>query len=249
MSSTEPQTIYEKYPSLKQFKDANYTEWNDGREESLLVYIKGHPDFASMHHNPSKLLQAIDGFAYQQEFLINIGSNKGRIVSDLVAERKPKVLVELGGYIGYSAILFADQMRRNAATDSPPHLWSLEFEPRFAAIATELINIAGLSDIVTVVTGPAEESLRGFKTDGRLDHIDFLFLDHVETLYTQDLKVCEELGLLKSGGIVVADNVVRPGAPEYRDYVRGHPGLKSWGIKGLIMPGEFEDELEVSEVL
>jgi catechol O-methyltransferase len=44
--------------------------------------------------------------------------------------------------------------------------------------------------------------------------------------------VCEELGLLKKGDVIVADNVVRPGAPEYRELVRGH----------------LEDELEISYV-
>lgn len=67
-----------------------------------------------------------------------------------------------------------------------------------------------------------------------------LFLDHVEDLYVADFKVCEELGLLKEGALVVGDNVVRPGAPEYRKYVREHPGLSSKGVRGLIQPGDFE---------
>ncbi|KAF2477882.1 S-adenosyl-L-methionine-dependent methyltransferase [Lindgomyces ingoldianus] len=249
MSTTMPEEIFEKYPSLKKFKDEGYSEWKGGRERALLAYIKQHSEFAQMHDSPSKVLKAMDDFASQEDFLINIGSDKGRIVADLLTENKPKVLVELGGYVGYSAILFADQMRRSAGTDRPPRLWSLEFEPEFAAIAKELIAIAGLTEVVTVVTGPADESLRNLKADGELEHIDFLFIDHVEDLYEQDLKVCEELGLLKTGSVVVADNVVRPGAPKYREYVRGHPGLRSWGVRGLIMPGELEDELEVSEML
>ncbi len=48
--------------------------------------------------------------------------------------------------------------------------------------------------------------------------------------------------------MIVADNVVRPGAPEYRELVRRHPGLKSDGVRGLIQPGDLEDELEVSYV-
>ena len=33
---------------------------------------------------------------------MNVGDDKGRIVTDLIADRKPEVMVELGGYIGYS---------------------------------------------------------------------------------------------------------------------------------------------------
>ena len=209
--------------------------------------MKSHPSFPTLQNNPQKLLEVIDTFAYQHDFLINIGEHKGRILAALIAERKPRTVVECGGYVGYSTILFGAQLLRNSADADDavgrPHIWSLEASPRFAAIATELVGLAGLSEIVTVVTGPAAESLRGLKQEKKVEGVDFLFLDHVEGLYVSDLKVCEELGLLREGGVVVADNVLVPGAPEYREYVRGHEGFKSWGVKGLIMPGEIEVSL------
>ena len=113
-------------------------------------------------------------------------------------------------------------------------------DPKCAGIARELIELAGCSDIVTVVEGAAEESLRKMKADGTLTQLDMVFLDHVEDLYVADFKVCEELGLLKEGVVIVADNVVRPGAPEYRKFVREHPRLTSTGVRGLIQPGNFE---------
>ena len=193
-----------------------------------------------MRGNPTQILRAIDEFANQQDFLINIGSDKGRIVTDIIAEEKPRIFVKLGCYLGYSAILFADQMRRSRPGEHV-QFWSLEFEARFAKIAEELIALAGLDGVVTVVVDPADESLRKLKADGILDHIDFLFLDHVEDLYERELKVAmDELKLLRPGACAVADNVVRPGAPKYREYVRNHEGLRSWGVKGLILPGEFE---------
>ena len=33
---------------------------------------------------------------------MNVGDDKGKIVADLIAEQKPEVMVELGGYVGYS---------------------------------------------------------------------------------------------------------------------------------------------------
>lgn len=112
--------------------------------------------------------------------------------------------------------------------------------PEFAAIATRLIDLTGLSDVVTVVVGSAEESLRKLKKEGKLTGLDLLFLDHVENLYVSDSKVCEEIGLLKIGAVIMADNVVRPGAPEYRELVRSNPGLRSAGVRGLIQPGDLE---------
>lgn len=162
-----------------------------------------------MRGNPTRILDAMDDFATQQDFLINIGSDKGRIVTELIAQQKPKVLVELGGYLGYSAILFASEMRKQRPGDEALHVWSLEFDENFAKIASELIETAGLQDVVKVVKGSADDSLRRLKREGMLDHIDFLFLDHVEDLYEQDLKVAmDELQLLPSGSVLVADNVV-----------------------------------------
>jgi len=94
---------------------------------------------------------------------------------------------------------------------------------------------------VSVVVGSADESLRKLKADSKLSSIDFLFLDHVEDLCEQDFKVAvDELKLLKTGAVIVADNVKVPGAPEYRKYVRSREDLRSEAVKGLIMPGELE---------
>jgi len=223
---------------------------HDGRETRVLEYVYAHPGLSQMRGSPAQVLAAIDEFAAEQDFLINVGEDKGGIVAGLIAREKPKVFVELGGYVGYSAILFGDAMRKAGGGGGGGDLryWSLEFNPVFAAVAMALVDLAGLGDVVKVVVGPADESLRRLHAEGQLQTVDVLFLDHVEDLYESDLKVCESLGLLKPGALVVADNVVRPGAPEYRKYVRSHPGLDSHGVRGLIMPGAFEDELEVSRV-
>jgi catechol O-methyltransferase len=195
------------------------------------------------------MLQAIDEFSSTHDFLISIGAHKANILSSLISKEEPKTVVELGGYLGYSAILFADVMRRSNPSAQGLKVWSLEMNAEFASIAEKLIDIAGLSDIVTVVVGSAEESLRKLKNEERLVKADMVFLDHAEELYVADFKVCEELGLLREGTLVVADNVVRPGAPDYRALVRGHPGLKSKGVRGLIQPGDLEVCLSLIEIV
>ena len=49
--------------------------------------------------------------------------------------------------------------------------------------------------------------------------LDLLFLDHAKEAYAPDLAMLERAGLVRSGAIVVADNVVFPGAPGYLEYV------------------------------
>ena len=194
-----------------------------------------------MRGNPVKILNAMDDFAREQDFLISIGPHKAGVLGEFIAAEKPRVAAEFGGYVGYSAIWFAEQMRKAAGADaSQLRVWSLEFDPLFAAISMSFIELAGLSDIAKVIVGKADESLTRLTKEDKVDHIDFLFLDHDESLYMQGLKAVEALGLLKPGMVIAADNAVRPGAPDYVKYVRAHPKLDSKGVRGLIVPGDRE---------
>ncbi|KAI9805178.1 MAG: Copper amine oxidase [Sarcosagium campestre] len=189
--------------------------FDDGREIALLHSIYSHPSLPDIRGSPSAVLAAIDDYA-KTKFLMNVGSEKGKIVVDLISEVKPQVMVELGGYVGYSAIKFGDAVRKAGGK----RYYSLERNPEFAAVVASLVDLAGLSDIVKVVVGSSAESIRRLHADGSLKHIDLLFLDHFKPAYKTDLKLCEQLGLISPGSVLAADNVIKPGNPPYLGYVR-----------------------------
>lgn len=85
---------------------------------------------------------------------------------------------------------------------------------------SSLIDLAGLSDIVKVIIGPSDNSLRRLHKDKRINQIDLMFLDHYKPAYLYDLKLCEELQLVQVGTVLAADNVIKPGNPPYLEYVR-----------------------------
>lgn len=147
---------------------------------------------------------------------MNVGDDKGKIVRDLIAEVKPQTMVELGGYVGYSALLFGDAVKRSGGK----RYYSLERNPEFAAVIMSLVDLAGLSDVVKVIVGPSAESIKRLHAEGVLNHIDLMFLDHYKPAYTTDLKLCEHLKLIKPGSVLAADNVIKPGNPPYLEYVR-----------------------------
>ncbi|KAK6606383.1 catechol o-methyltransferase [Botrytis cinerea] len=223
-------------------------ESHDGREAQLLAYILSHNPT-----HPLDVLSTIDEFSLREDFLISVGPNKADILRDLIMREKPRMLVELGGYLGYSAVLFADAMVKAHGGDEGLKIYSLELDPICAAIARQIAQIAGLDHIIEVVEGTAASSITNLVKENKITSVVFLFLDHVEDLYEQDFKVVEALSVLKKGAVVVADNVIRPGAPEYREFIRGdmkkEQGWESRGVKGLIWPGNFEDELEVSKLV
>lgn len=60
-------------------------------------------------------------------------------VSAEVKKRAPKVAVELGGYCGYSAVRIGRLLPEGS------RFISMEINPLFAAIATKIVELAGLS--------------------------------------------------------------------------------------------------------
>ena len=147
---------------------------------------------------------------------MNVGENKGKIVTDLIADVRPETMVELGGYVGYSALLFGDAVRKAGGK----RYLSLERNPEFAAIVMSFVDLAGLSDVVKVIVGKSGDSLARLHANGTLERIDLMFLDHFKPAYLADLKLCESLGLVAPGSVLAADNVIKPGNPPYLEYVR-----------------------------
>lgn len=122
----------------------------------------------------------------------------------------------MGGYVGYSTLLFANAVRKAGGS----HYYSLERNPEFAAVITSLLDLSGLSSIARVIVGPSDAGLARLHKNGTISKIDLMFLDHYKPAYTTDLKLCERLGLVGPGSVLAADNVIKPGNPPYLAYVR-----------------------------
>lgn len=194
---------------------------NDGREQELLKFIQTHPKYPEMKGSPEAVLAAIDEFGCTKDFLMNVGQEKGSVVTRLIAEEQPKTFLEIGGYVGFSAILFGSQLRSSGG-----HRYlSLELNPAFAAVARELIALAGLDQTVSIIEGPCRESLRKLQQEG-VGAFDVVFIDHAKVLYLNELKLCEGLGFIRPGTTVMADDMVRQGNAAYSAYVREPPAVK-----------------------
>ncbi len=77
--------------------------FDDGREVELLHFVYGKPDLEQIRGSPSKVLQAIDDFGRTKKYLMNVGEDKGKIVTDLIAEVKPQTMVALPNVVSLSA--------------------------------------------------------------------------------------------------------------------------------------------------
>lgn len=194
-------------------------QWGDGREAALADYVVNNAHKGDL----DDVLSTIDTFAYDKSFLISIGDEKGELLEAAIQRSNPKLCLELGTYVGYSAL-------RIARAAPSAKVFSVEFSEANAELARRVWAHAGVDNQVSCVVGTIGDGGRtldtlannGFTT-GRLD---FLFLDHDNSAYLADLLSIIERGWLHPGSIVVADNVLVPGAPKYRKYMREQQGKR-----------------------
>lgn len=181
-------------------------------------------ELEALRGHPEAVLKAIDDYSESHERFMNIGPIKGSLIVEKIRALEPDILIELGGYVGYLAILFGNEILKFPDA----RYFSFEANEDFAAISRQLVDLAGLSSVVEIIVGKGARSLPAFserltKEKGSYVSIDFVFIDHWKDLYVPDLRVLESLNLLAPGTLLAADNIYRPGAPGYVEYVQSSP--------------------------
>jgi catechol O-methyltransferase len=178
---------------------------------------------------------------------MNVGDVKGKILDAEFDAVAPKRVVELGAYCGYSAVRMAARMARGGTGSDAPRLVSIELNPAYAAVARAVIAHAGLSEIATVVVGTAAEVLPGLcAAHFGGARADFVFFDHWKDAYAPDARVLLEHSVLRDGGVLLADNVIYPGAPEFLELVRAEPRFECRHIRSMLeYSNDQEDGVEV----
>lgn len=219
----------------------------DGREQRVADYVveRARPG------DVDDAIRLIDDFGWHKSLLINLGDKKGPILDKAVRDARPKLVLELGAYVGYSAL------RMSRCLPPGGRVCSVEFNAANAGLARRIVAHAGAADRVSFIVGTLGD---GGATLDRLarDHgfdkgaLDFVFIDHDKAVYLSDLKLILERAWLHRGSVVVADNVKVPGAPEYRAYMQSEEG-KLWRTVEHTGPVEYQsivqDLMLVSEYL
>ncbi|XP_027780021.1 catechol O-methyltransferase isoform X1 [Marmota flaviventris] len=182
----------------------------DTKEQRILRHVQQN----AKPGDPQSVLEAIDTYCTQKEWAMNVGDRKGQIVDAVIQEHSPSLVLELGAYCGYSAVRMARLLPTGA------RLLTMEMNPDFAAITQQMVDFAGLQDKVTVLVGASQDLIPQLKKKYDVDTLDMVFLDHWKDRYLPDTLLLEECGLLRKGTVLLADNVIIPGTPEYLAYVR-----------------------------
>ncbi|HSK17151.1 MAG TPA: O-methyltransferase [Gaiellaceae bacterium] len=135
------------------------------------------------------------------------GTIEGRLLEFLVFALRPRRVLEVGTYSGYSAISMASAL--------PPggHIDTCEVEEAHAEIARRYLDEAGFADRVTVHLGPALETIARLEGE-----FDLVFVDADKPNYPSYYDAL--LPRLARDGLMALDNTLWSGrvlAPEEDD--------------------------------
>lgn len=129
-----------------------------------------------------------------------------QLIKVLLKNNKPKMILEVGTAIGYSALIMAE------STASDTKITTIERNENMIALARENISNSPFKDKIKILQGDAEEILPHLS-----DSYDFIFIDAAKGQYLEFFNYCR--GFLKPGGMIVSDNVLYKGMVATDDLV------------------------------
>ncbi|RKP12957.1 S-adenosyl-L-methionine-dependent methyltransferase [Piptocephalis cylindrospora] len=181
--------------------------------------------------DPKALLKAVDNLSKEDINVIHVGDIKGQLIDEAIQPLKPKIIVEMGTYIGYSAIRLASEALK---MEQDVQIHTYDVNAQMVEIAQKMVNKAGLDSVIHIHHGRFHDLAPELQAIlGSENPVDLFLLDHWKPSYVPDTQRLMELGLLRRGSLLIADNCLIPGAPEFVDYIQKAPEWNSKMVKTL----------------
>jgi predicted O-methyltransferase YrrM len=159
------------------------------------------------------LLQGLEAEAREEHIPI-IGPVLGQLLFILARLAQAKDICELGTATGYSTIHLADACSQNNG-----RVVTIEHDPAMAARARNNIAKAGLAEFVEIRNQDAIDALSNLN-----DPMDLVFMDIEKQDYIRALPFCKTI--LRSGGLLVADNTGFKDADSFNRAIYNDPGWR-----------------------
>lgn len=147
---------------------------------------------------------------HAQESVWIVGPETGRLLQFLLRVVAPKIAVEIGTSVGYSALWMASALQKNGGGK----LWTVESHAQRFERARANIEEAGMGEWICQVKGHAPEIFSELKLPGK---VDFVFLDATKMEHQSYLDVLSPL--LAPGAMLAVDNVQSHRAGPMGDFV------------------------------
>lgn len=129
-----------------------------------------------------------------------VAPSEARLLQSLIEVHKSKKIVEIGTLFGYSAIYLAKGISGEGK------VWTLERNPENAEFAKGFFEKSDVKNKIELIEGYAHQNLKNLERYGPLDCV---FIDADKSGYPKYLLWAEKN--VKSGGLIIADNVFLQG--------------------------------------
>ena len=155
----------------------------------------------ALHTPPEDVLLEIEQLiASEKETWPIIKPEVADFMKVILTIQKPKEILEIGTAVGYSAMLMSGFLEEEGK------ITTIERFPYMSEIAKKNIKRAGLEDKIEIIEGDAA----GVLTTLEEEKYDVVFMDCAKGQYINFLPDC--IRVLRSGGILITDNVLHKGA-------------------------------------
>lgn len=132
---------------------------------------------------------------------MQVGPVEGALLRLLVTLARPRTILEIGTYSGYSALAMA------SALPADGRLITCDIDPVATAVARRYFVESGLGDRIDLRMGPALDTIAGLAAAGQT--LDLVFIDADKVNYVAYWEAV--LPLVPVGGLVLADNTLWSG--------------------------------------
>ncbi|KAJ1976223.1 hypothetical protein H4R34_004058 [Dimargaris verticillata] len=171
-------------------------------------------------------------------FLMLISPTQGQALYWFVTLFKPRAILEIGSFVGYSLAWLAEGYKRNLAQGMVPPLaadgqhpiTSFELDPMFVDIINDNMQRGKLDRLAKVYQGPAQASLENLAPGTQYD---LIFIDADKSGYISYYETILRRKLLAPGGLILCDNTLM------FNQVHGQypPVKRAWDSDTLLVDG------------
>ncbi|MDA7768107.1 O-methyltransferase [Flavobacteriales bacterium] len=162
---------------------------------------KNIDDYACSHtQNESQILSELNRETWAKVLIPRMlsGHLQGRALSMFSKMIRPKSILEIGTYTGYSAICLAEGLENNGK------LYTIDINEELEAMSSSYFKKAGIADKVTQFVGNALEIIPTIN-----DRFDLVFIDADKENYSNYFDIV--IDKMPVGGFIIADNVLWSG--------------------------------------
>lgn len=172
--------------------------------KETLSYTKGTIDYLKINglrSDPVKdALEAETCEKFPSDLVMVTNRQECELFESILQFANARNCIEIGVFTGSSAMSLA------RGVGPTGKVVALDISEEFTNLAKKHWEIAGVSDRIELILGPAAATLNKLISEGKEGTFDFVYIDADKPSYPEYYELA--LKLLRSGGIIAIDNVI-----------------------------------------